>query len=49
MKATVLFFSTSSGPGGAERLISKLAGALDRRSFRLGSLSFSTWLAERPM
>ena len=34
MKATVLFFSTSSGPGGAERLISKLAGALDRRSFR---------------
>ena len=34
MKATVLFFSTSSGPGGAERLITKLAGALDRRSFR---------------
>ena len=48
MKRTVLFFSTSSGPGGAERVVSNLAAALDPDSFRpLVCLFRPGWLKEQ--
>ena len=48
MKATVLFFSTSSGPGGAERVVSNLAAALDSDSFRpLVCLFRPGWLKDQ--
>jgi glycosyltransferase involved in cell wall biosynthesis len=48
MKRTVLFFSTSSGPGGAERVVSKLASSLDSHSFRPVVCLFRPgWLKEQ--
>jgi len=48
MKRTVLFFSTSSGPGGAERVVSNLAAALDPDLFRpLVCLFRPGWLKDQ--
>ena len=48
MTQTVLLFSTSSGPGGAERVISNLATSLDRSKYRPVLCLFrSGWLQER--
>lgn len=45
---TILFVSTSSGPGGAERVISNLAASLDPDRFRAILCLFSPgWLQER--
>ena len=48
MIQTVLFFSTSSGPGGAERVISNLATSLDPKRFRPVLCLFRHgWIQER--
>lgn len=45
---TVLFLSTSSGPGGAERVINNLAASLDPKRYRPVLCLFrSGWLQER--
>jgi len=45
---TVLHLSSSSGPGGAEMVVSRLAGALDPTRFRsIVCLSRSGWLQEQ--
>ncbi|MCW5787605.1 MAG: glycosyltransferase family 4 protein [Nitrospira sp.] len=48
MIRTILFLSTSSGPGGAERVISNLAASLDPRRYRAILCLFRPgWLKER--
>ena len=45
---TILFLSTSSGPGGAERVISNLASSLDPARYRAVLCLFRTgWIKER--
>jgi glycosyltransferase involved in cell wall biosynthesis len=45
---TILYLSTSSGPGGAERVISNLAASLDRERYRpLLCLFRPGWIQER--
>ncbi len=45
---TILYLSTSSGPGGAERVISNLAASLDPRRYRAVLCLFRPgWLQER--
>lgn len=45
---TVLFLSSSSGPGGAERVLSKLAMSLDRKRYRpIVGLFRPGWLQEQ--
>lgn len=45
---TILFLSTSSGPGGAERVINNLAASLDPQRYRAVLCLFRTgWLQER--
>lgn len=48
MIRTILFLSTSSGPGGAERVINNLAASLDPQKYRAVLCLFrSGWLKER--
>ena len=48
MRTTILHFSTSSGPGGAERLVNKLAVGFQNHSFRsLVCLFRPGWLQEQ--
>jgi len=48
MIQTILFLSTSSGPGGAERVINNLAASLDPRRYRAILCLFRPgWLKER--
>lgn len=45
---TILFLSTSSGPGGAERVVCNLASSLDQRQFRpIVGLFRPGWLQEQ--
>lgn len=45
---TILYLSTSSGPGGAERVISNLAASIDRTRYRpILCLFRSGWIQER--